>query len=166
MSSHNSLALNYALCNYRGMSNNDQYIRFGTILRQARVRAGISLEQAADYIGITTASLSRMETGISNVSADRLAKLAAYYGVSASALFEGQLIQMPTQVDIGRMKAVVLLIHEVIATLDASPSPEKIADVTAQVYTTEIERLLANPDADLAFNADHHRPFITMVFKK
>ncbi len=148
------------------MNNNEQHIRFGAILRQARVRADISLEQAADYIGITTASLSRMETGISNVTAGRLAKLAAYYGVSAGALFEGQLIQMPTQVDIDRMKAVVLLVHEIIATLGAAPSPEKIADVVSQVYTTEIERLLANPDVDLAFNADHHRPFITMVFKK
>ena len=148
------------------MNNNEQHIKFGAILRKARVQAGISLEQAADFIGITTASLSRMETGISNVSAGRLANLAAYYGVSAGALFEGQLIQMPTQVDIGRMKAVVLLVHEVIATLGVSPSPDKIADVTAQVYTTEIERLLANPHADLAFSADHHRSFITMVFKK
>jgi transcriptional regulator with XRE-family HTH domain len=148
------------------MTKHEQHIRFGAILRQARVQADISLQQAADCIGITTASLSRMETGISNVSAERLAKLAAYYGVSAGALFEGQLIQMPTQVDIDRMKAVVLLVHEIIATLGVAPSPEKIADVTAQVYTTEIERLLTNPQADLAFNADHHRPFITMVFKK
>lgn len=148
------------------MSKYGQHIKFGAILRKARERADISLEQAADYIGITTASLSRMETGISNVTAGRLAKLAAHYGVSAGALFEGQLIQMPTQIDIDRMKAVVLLVHEIIATLGATPSPEKIADVVSQVYTTEIERLLANPDANLSFNADHHRPFITMVFKK
>ena len=147
------------------MNNNEQHIRFGAILRKARVRAGISLEQAAAHIGISTASFSRMETGISGVSANRLAKLADCYGLSAGKLFDGQLVRMPTQVDIERMKAVVMLVQQIIAELGATPSPEKIADVVSQVYIHEIERLLNTPEADIAFDAKPHRAFVTMVFR-
>lgn len=147
------------------MVRGEQNIRYGKILRAARESAGISLEQAADYIGISIASFSRMETGISGVSANRLAVLADYYGVSAGKLLDDQIIRMPTQMNIDRMKAVVLLVHQIIAELHASPSPEKIADVVSQVYINEIERLLKDPKADTAFDADHHRAFITMVFR-
>ncbi len=147
------------------MSKHEQHIKFGAILRKARERAEISLEQAADFIGISTASFSRMETGISKVTADRLAELASFYGISASAILEGELIQMASNVDINRMKRVVLLIQETISNLGVSPSPEKIAEITAQVYTAEIERLMGDSGVDTAFDADHHRAFIAMVFK-
>ena len=139
--------------------------RFGAILREARERAGISLEAAANYVGISTASFSRMETGISSVTASRMAKLAEHYGVSVAGLFEGQLIRMPTNVDVERMKAVVVLVHQIIGDLSVSPSPEKIADVISQVYIDEIKRLLNDSKADLLFDPEHHRAFITMIFR-
>ena len=164
-SRHNLLVADYVLCNCRKMDEQRKQNRFGAILREARERAGISLEAAANYIGISTASFSRMETGISSVTASRMAKLAEHYGVSVAGLFEGQLIRMPTNVDVERMKSVVILVHQVIGNLNVSPSPEKIADVVSQIYTDEIKRLLDDTKADLVFDPDSHRAFITMIFR-
>ena len=147
------------------MDEQRKHNRFGAILREARERAGISLQAAADFVGISTASFSRMETGISSVTASRKAKLADHYGVSVSGLFDGQLIRMPTNVDVERMKSVVILVHQVIGDLNVSPSPEKIADVVSQIYTDEIKRLLNDSKAELLFDPDHHRAFITMIFR-
>lgn len=100
------------------------------------------------------------------VSAARLEDLAKLYKVSLPDLLLGRLVTMPSTVDVRRMKAVVTFVHQVIQKLGVEPSPEKIADVVAKVYETEIERIIRDPESGSDFNADYHGNFVEMIFRK
>ena len=148
------------------MSDASTNPRINTTLREARERAGISLSDAAEHLGITNASMSRMETGVSGVTADRLDALAKLYGVTIGGLFDGRLVTMPTTIDIDRMRAVVLLVQEVIQKRRLKPSPEKVADAVAMVFRREIEWLIQHPEADLEFDPKRHVELVETVFRK
>ncbi len=135
-------------------------------LRQVRKRSGVSLEKAADHLGITTASMSRLETGLAAVTADRVVSLARFYGVTVADLFEGRLVTMPSDVDLDRLQAVVLLVQSVILKLKVKSSPEKTADVVRMVYRREVEFLIDNPDAGRVFDENRHKKFVTTIFRK
>ena len=135
-------------------------------LKQARKRAGITAKEAADHLGFSEVSLFRMEDGQSMVSAARLEDLAKFYRVSLPDLLLGKLVTMPSTVDVQRMKSVVTFVHQVIQRLRVKPSPEKIAEVVAKVYETEIERIIRNPETGSDFSPDHHSDFVEMIFRK
>lgn len=148
------------------MANGAPKQQINLLLRKARVRAGISLEGAANHLGITTASMSRAETGVSGITADRIQGLAQFYGISIADLFDGVLITMPSAIDLERLHCVVMLIQQIITDMNAKPSAQKVAEVTTQVYQREIERLLGNPTAKTAFTPNTHRAFIETMFRQ
>lgn len=134
------------------------------ILRQSREQAGLTLEQAAESIGISGASFSRMENGLSKVNTDRLEMLAELYGVSASALVEGSIVMRPSTVDLERLQAIVQAVQTVVNSYRVRPSPEKMAMAVAELYRLEIEHIVNNPKAD--FDAHRHIGIIEAMFKK
>lgn len=136
------------------------------MLRKARESAGVSLDDAAKHLGITTASLSRMETGVSGVAADRIEVLARFYRVAVSDLFEGQLVSMPSTIDLDRLRRIIVLVQDTIQETKAKPSSEKIAEVVTQVYQREIDRLLADPNTGVEFIPGEHSEFVEMIFRK
>ncbi|MBB3992412.1 transcriptional regulator with XRE-family HTH domain [Sulfitobacter undariae] len=133
-------------------------------LRMAREQAGLSLEKAAECIGISGASFSRMENGLSKVSTDRLEMLASLYQVSASALIEGSIITMPSTVDLDRMRAVVEAVQKGIYQPRVRPSPEKVGIAVAEVYRMEIERIVNDPKAE--FDPSRYNGLIEAMFRK
>lgn len=135
-----------------------------TILRQAREQSGLSLEKAAECIGISGASFSRMENGLAKVTTDRLEMLAALYEVSASALIEGSIVTRPSTVDIDRMKAVVQAVQAVVNRLRVRPSPEKMALAVAEVYRMEIDHIVTHPKEE--FDPERHLGIIEAIFRK
>ena len=134
------------------------------ILRQSREQAGLTLEQAAECIGISGASFSRMENGLSKVTTERLEMLAALYGVSASALVEGSIVMRPSTLDLDRLKAVVKAVQGVVNSRRVKPSPEKMAMAVAELYRLEIEHIVSNPKAE--FDPARHIGIIEAMFKK
>jgi transcriptional regulator with XRE-family HTH domain len=56
-------------------------------LRKAR---GLSLQQLADYVGMSSGYLSEVERGLSEVSGVKLARMAEHLGVSADYLLSGR----------------------------------------------------------------------------
>ncbi|MCL2809188.1 MAG: helix-turn-helix domain-containing protein [Treponema sp.] len=60
---------------------------FGANIRFFRKKQGLSQEQLAEKLGITTKHLSTIETGANFVSADLLEKFIQQFLVSPSALF-------------------------------------------------------------------------------
>jgi len=134
------------------------------ILRQAREQSGLTLEKAADAIGISGASFSRMENGLSKVTTDRLEVLASLYQVSASALIEGSIVTKPSTVDIDRMKAIVEAVQEVVNRLRVRPSPVKMGQAVAELYRLEIEHIVENPKAE--FDPNRHLGIIEAMFRK
>lgn len=140
--------------------------RINRLLRAARERAGVSLVEAATHLGVTTATLSRVETATLGVSADRLERLCRFYGVAVGPLFDGELVRMPTTVDLDRMKAAVKLVQETVNEGKAKPSPIKVAEVVATVFSREVQWLIDHPEADATFNPERHREFVRMIFRK
>ncbi len=135
-----------------------------TTLKQAREQAGLSLEKAADSIGISGASFSRMENGLSKVTTERLETLAELYQVSASALIEGSIVTRPSTVDIDRMKAVVAAVQEVVNRLKVKPSPAKMGMAVAELYQLEINHIVSDPKAE--FDPERHLGIIEAMFRK
>lgn len=133
-------------------------------LRQAREQAGLSLEKAAECIGISGASFSRMENGLSKVTTERLELLAALYEVSASALVEGSIVTMPSTVDLSRMRSVVEVVQTVVNQLRVKPTPEKMGLAVSEVYRLEIEIIVNNPKAE--FDPSRHAGLIEAMFRK
>lgn len=154
------LARNYILCNSTLMTEAPSRARIAATLRKARERSGLSLDEAARHLGISTASLSRMETAVSGVSADRVEALARLYQVRIDDLFEGQLTGMPGMVDQQRMHSAVRLVLGTARTMRVKPSPGKVADLVVQVYRREIDRLQADPSAGAEFTPSQHEQFV------
>ena len=160
------LARNYILCNSTLMTEAPTRARIAATLRKARERSGLSLDEAARHLGISTASLSRMETAVSGVSADRVEALARLYQVRIDDLFEGQLTGMPGMVDQNRMHSAIRLVLETARTMRVKPSPEKVADLVVEIYRREIARLLADPSADAGFSADRHADYVSAALRR
>ena len=135
-----------------------------TKLREAREKAGYTLEEAAGQIGLSIASLSRIETGVSKISIQRMGEFSAFYCVSASALLAGEVVMRPTSIDLDRMEKVVEVVAEAVSRLGVAPSPAKLAQTVSQVYQLEINRLVDHPDAE--FDLTRHTKFIEVVFKE
>lgn len=131
-------------------------------LKQAREQAGLTLEKAADCIGISGASFSRMENGLSKVTMDRLEMLSALYEVSASALVEGSIVTRPSTIDIDRLKLVVETVQQVVNDRAAHPSPEKMAMAVSELYRLEITHIVN--DAKAEFDPTRHLGIISAMF--
>lgn len=63
-------------------------LRFGSELRKLRERAGLTVTEAGQLLGIKQAQVSNMEAGRVYVSADRVRRLACHYACSDRALIE------------------------------------------------------------------------------
>jgi transcriptional regulator with XRE-family HTH domain len=131
-------------------------------LKKAREQAGFTLEKAAECIGISGASFSRMENGHSKVTMDRLEKLCALYEISASALVEGSIVTKPSTIDIDRLKLVVQTVQQVVNEQQANPSPEKMAMAVSELYRLEITHIVN--DASAQFDPCRHLGIIQTIF--
>lgn len=133
-------------------------------LKEAREKAGFTLEGAAKAIGISGASFSRMENGLSKVTTDRLEILATLYEVSASELVDGNVVTRPSTIDIDRLKLVVEAVQQIINEQEARPSPEKMALAVSELYRLEITHIVN--DANASFDPMRHIGIVTAMFAK
>jgi transcriptional regulator with XRE-family HTH domain len=132
-------------------------------LRDARERTGMSQEDAAKHLGISGASFSRMESGESAVTTDRLFKLAALYKVSAASLLEGAIVTHPSAIDLERLKLAIIEVEKVVSALGVRPSPQKVADAVAELYRTEIEHIIEHPRE--SFTPARHARLLELIFR-
>lgn len=116
-------------------------------IKQARQKAGLSLAEAGNALGITDASLSRLENRQSKLTTDRLVQLAKLYKASTSALLEGAVVTNPSSIDLDRLRAIIEEVEAVVAELKVRPTPAKIGSTITEIYRIEIERLVENTEA-------------------
>ncbi|MDX1583294.1 MAG: helix-turn-helix domain-containing protein [Thermoanaerobaculia bacterium] len=64
----------------------EEHHTIGMMLRQARRRVGLSLEDVASKADLSISTLSRMETGRQSISVETLISLAQILGVDPAAL--------------------------------------------------------------------------------
>jgi len=132
-------------------------------LKSARETAGLTLAQVGQTLGITDASVSRMENRQSKVTTDRLIELAKLYKVSASALLEGSVVTKPNSIDLDRLRLIIEEVEEYISTLLNRPPADKISLAVTVLYKAEINRIVDRPDA--VFDPKHQLDMIEAIFK-
>jgi transcriptional regulator with XRE-family HTH domain len=130
------------------------------ILKKTRICTELTLEEAATAIGISGASFSRMENGISQVTTDRLAELASLYQLSASALVEGNIVTRPTSIDMKCLTGVVEAVQGTVNRLGVIP----MGMAVGELYRLEIDHIINHPDAK--FDANRHLGIIEAMFTK
>jgi len=81
----------------------------GGRLRTARTAAGLSMQSAADGLGVSKAAVGHWETGRNPISADKLFLLSRRYGTTVAALTAGPF----TRADLAAM----------VLTMDSAPAP-------------------------------------------
>lgn len=118
---------------------------FGSILIDARESKGLSLADAAKLLGVPKTSLWRWENGETKVDAQRLVDIAAAYGLSISAIFEGKILKAPTQTDFDRLGDVVEHIELIIQGLSVRPNPKALRTAVVEVLRLETTRVLETP---------------------
>ncbi len=104
------------------------------VIRAARERAGLTLTEAADRLGVGKATLSRLETGKGPVTATRLTEIARLYGLMPSTLLDGTIKAVPTgEEDYRDVCLVVEEIERIIDETGSRPAPEKIGVTVVEI---------------------------------
>ena len=116
----------------------------GDILVEAREAKGMSLAEAAKLLGVPKTTLWRWENE-TKVDAQKLVDIAAAYGLSVSSLFEGKVLNAPTQTDFDRLGDVVEHIELIIQGLDVRPNPKALRTAVVEVLRLETTRVLETP---------------------
>jgi len=68
--------------------NQNRNASVGKNIRTLRIQSGISLKEAANSLGISTSSLSKIETGVTDANLSRLEQIAALYRVELVQLWD------------------------------------------------------------------------------
>ena len=63
------------------------HVKLAENLAYLRRKKGVTQETVADFLGITKASVSKWETGLSLPDIAQLPKLASYYGFCKTTVF-------------------------------------------------------------------------------
>ncbi|MEO9460822.1 MAG: helix-turn-helix transcriptional regulator [Lentilitoribacter sp.] len=106
----------------------------GKVLRKARESSEISAKDAAVALDITTASLSRLETGKSSASVHRLKQMALLYKLSLIDLLNETVVPSQAPLNKELLRVCINEVHQIAKELEASPSSEKLADLIVQTY--------------------------------
>lgn len=106
------------------MTQKTHKVQIAATLRDAREHSDLSMIDAAEKLEVAKATPSRIETGAIAVTADRIAQMAALYGLSVPDLMQGHIAGMPRQADLDALRDVVRFIQGIILELDARPSAD------------------------------------------
>lgn len=115
---------------------------FGEAIRKVRLDLGLSLQAAADRLGMPKTTLWRLEDGESKISAKRLVDIAAEYGYSVSSLVAGELVKSPTQTEFDRLGSVVEHVEFMIQNLSTRPPPAQVRVAVVEVWRLETQRMI------------------------
>lgn len=135
---------------------------FGRILQDARESKDLSLSAAAKLLGVPKTSLWRWENNETKVDAQRLVDIAAAYGLSVSAIFEGKILTSPTQTDFEHLGIVVEHIEKLIQSQTDRPNPDAVRTAIVEVLKLETARVLETKGSE--FDPSRYDGFVTGIF--
>jgi transcriptional regulator with XRE-family HTH domain len=106
-------------------------------LKRARKELGLSMVDAATLLGMSQSQLSRIETGKSGLTAQRLAEIAGTYGLSASKLLDGATVRTMSDTDLDRIGQVIEFVEATLANHAPRPSPQVIRNAVITIFRHE-----------------------------
>jgi transcriptional regulator with XRE-family HTH domain len=133
-------------------------------IKNARERAGMTVNDAASALGVTRTQVWRLEQKSETLSAERLFEIADLYGVDPRQLFQGK-DAPPTSQDLyRRIGEVVAMVEEQVQQLDLRPPPTLVADAVIEILQQE-----ANQPIDARsepFDPSRYRGLVALLFKQ
>ncbi|WP_413219526.1 helix-turn-helix domain-containing protein [Tritonibacter mobilis] len=130
------------------------------LIKRARLEAGLTLDQAAAKMGLSQSTMSRIETGETTITADRLVDLASAYGVSPSQLLDGAVVRSMSQTDLDRIGAVIEFVEIIAEDQTPRPSPQKIRDTVLAIFRQETSSAW---ETGAAFDPSRYSELVTML---
>jgi len=133
-------------------------------IKAARERAGISVNGAAEKLGVKRTQIWRMEHKADTVSARRLFELADLYQTDPRELLMGVDATNPPRQLYETLGNVVVMVEEVVQSLDVRPPPDLIRDAIIEVLQQQDQKA-PNQSAD-NFDPAQYRGLVTLIFKQ
>lgn len=103
-------------------------------IKDARERAGLTVNEAAVRLGVSRVQVWRMENKTETISAERLFVIAEVYGVDPYALFKGfSATTQSTAALYTRIGEVVAMVEAEVQRLNAKPPPEVVGEAVVEI---------------------------------
>lgn len=133
-------------------------------IKDARERAGMSVNDASHALGVTRTQVWRLEHKSETLTAERLFELADLYGVDPRQLLRGDDPEVSSTAMLEHVGAVVMMVEETVQSLDVRPSPDLIRDAVIEVLRREsVEQSNASPST---FDPTRYKGLLALVFKQ
>lgn len=107
------------------------------LLKQARKDAELTMVQVAERVGMSQSTISRIESGVGNITEVQLSDLCAVYGVSPSQLRDDAVVRSISETDLKRVGAVIEFVEGVIHEEGIRPSPQVVRDTILAIFRQE-----------------------------
>jgi transcriptional regulator with XRE-family HTH domain len=134
-------------------------------IRDARERAGLSVNEAAERLGVSRVQIWRMENKTETISAERLFMIAALYQVDPYELFRGsQATTRSVNAMYRQIGEVVAMVEAEVQRLDAKPDPEIVGEAVIEILRQEA-REQNNRDPQ-PLNIEKYQGLIALIFKQ
>lgn len=133
-------------------------------IKQARERAGFSVNKAAEKLGLKRVQIWRMENRDFALSAERLFELSENYGVDPRTLFKGINDDLKSDNRFERIGEAVRMVEEIVQSCNVRPSPDLVREAVIEVLKQDF----AQPAQALEqpFEPDRYQGLVTLIFKK
>ncbi len=134
-------------------------------IREARERAGLSVNEAAEKLGVSRVQIWRMENKTDTISAERLFIIAAIYQVDPYHLFHGTKATTQSQTVLYQhIGEVVSMVEEEAQKLDLKPPPHLVGEAVVEVLRQE-NRSGAKP-SDESIDVSKYQGLVALLFKQ
>lgn len=133
-------------------------------IRNARQRSRMSMDDAADSLGVSRVQIWRLENKSKTVSAQRLFEMADLYGIDPRRLLEGDAAAATSQDLYRRIGEVVAVVEEQAQALNVRPPPSLVGDAVIEILQQE-----ANHPIDAKsepFDPSQYQGLIALLFKQ
>jgi transcriptional regulator with XRE-family HTH domain len=134
-------------------------------IREARERAGLTVNEAAERLGVSRVQIWRMENKAETITAERLFIIAAIYQVDPYVLFKGTKTNMQsTSALYARIGEVVAMVEEAAQLLDVKPPPHLVGEAVVEILRQET-RSQATADTT-PLDASKYQGLVSLLFKQ
>ena len=134
-------------------------------IKDARERAGLTVNQAAERLGVSRVQVWRMENKTETISAERLFVIAEVYGVDPYALFKG--VSATTQSTAAlytRIGEVVAMVEAEVQRLNAKPPPDVVGEAVVEILRQETRGRTSPPTEPL--DLEKYQGLIALLIKQ
>jgi len=134
-------------------------------IKDARERAGLTVNEAAEKLGVSRVQVWRMENKTETIGAERLFVIAEVYGVDPYTLFKGvNATSQSTAALYRQIGEVVAMVEAEVQRLNAKPPPDIVGEAVVEILRQET-RGRSSPPSD-PLDIEKYQGLIALLIKQ